>query len=154
MIKFENQNNIITKDMIANNNGSNEFQGICNNGEYEILYTNAFDGENSIQTIQGAEVKVDKVHLKSRINWIDDTKKEEGGIESISFVMNNDDAKLSSIFFTAPRGVIKKNRTGVGATTLEINSPRNSIIVVPTKALAKTKALLSKVENENRYKVL
>ena len=35
-----------------------------------------------------------------------------------------------------PHGIVDKKIPGIGATTLEINSKRNSIIVFPTKALA------------------
>ena len=38
-----------------------------------------------------------------------------------------------------PHGIVNKQLPGVGATTLEINSNRNSIIVLPTKALAFSK---------------
>ncbi|MBK9719191.1 MAG: hypothetical protein IPO85_17060 [Saprospiraceae bacterium] len=37
--------------------------------------------------------------------------------------------------------LIDKRATGIGATTCELTSPRNSIIVVPTRALAYSKAL-------------
>lgn len=50
------------------------------------------------------------------------------------------DCKLSQVFNQLPFGILNKNRTGVGATTLEIKSKRNSIIVVPTKNLAYNKA--------------
>lgn len=48
-------------------------------------------------------------------------------------------AKLGKYFDRLPYGIINKNITGIGATTLEMNSPRNSIIVFPTKALAYSK---------------
>ena len=49
----------------------------------------------------------------------------------------------------------KRQGTGVGATTLELSSPRNSIVVVPTRALAYNKAINSKIEGEeNKYKIL
>lgn len=38
-----------------------------------------------------------------------------------------------------PHGIVNKQIPGVGATTLEINANRNSIIVLPTKALAFSK---------------
>ena len=38
-----------------------------------------------------------------------------------------------------PFGIFNKNRTGVGATSLELRSERNSIIVCPTRALAYNK---------------
>ena len=75
-------------------------------------------------------------------------------VKDITFTMPNDDDKLSSVFTELPYGLIKKNRTGVGATTLELKSRRNSIIVVPTRALAYEKAKKSKLENSEKYEVL
>lgn len=40
-----------------------------------------------------------------------------------------------------PEGFLYKERTGVGATTLELTSKRNSIIVVPTRELASQKTI-------------
>ena len=39
-----------------------------------------------------------------------------------------------------PHGIINKTETGIGATTLELNSERNSIIVEPLKVTASAKA--------------
>lgn len=49
--------------------------------------------------------------------------------------------RLNNMFDRLPYGILDKRVTGIGATTLELNSPRNSIIVVPTKALAHNKAV-------------
>ena len=57
------------------------------------------------------------------------------------YIRKASDTKLGSLLTTLPWGLLKKNYTGIGATTLELNSPRNSIIVVPTKALAYNKYL-------------
>ena len=43
---------------------------------------------------------------------------------------------LADFIDKMPHGIIDKKIPGIGATTLEINSRRNSIIVFPTKALA------------------
>lgn len=43
---------------------------------------------------------------------------------------------LSDYLTKMPHGLVDKKITGIGATTLEINSKRDSIIVFPTKALA------------------
>jgi len=51
-----------------------------------------------------------------------------------------DGEKLSNVFDKMPYGRINKKVPGIGATTLEIKSKRNSIIVVPTQYLASTKA--------------
>jgi len=48
--------------------------------------------------------------------------------------------KLSSVVRQLPSGIIDKKATGIGATYTELTSTRNSIIVVPTKALASSKA--------------
>ncbi len=47
---------------------------------------------------------------------------------------------LSDALNTLPSGIIDKRVTGIGATSLEITSHRNSIIVMPTKVLADQKA--------------
>ena len=126
------------------------------NGKYEILFASMpskdddYSTDYIVQYINGADVKSPETDLQYEIDW-----KEKGKfINSISFTMPSDDAKLGHIFVTTPYGLIKKNRTGVGATTLELESPRNSIVVVPTKALAITKALKSKIEGIEKYKYL
>lgn len=49
--------------------------------------------------------------------------------------------KIGQIFDRMPYGIINKTITGLGATTLEIETPkRSSIIVVPTKTLAYSKS--------------
>lgn len=124
---------------------------------YEILFCTGIpksfeDGHPSmIQIINGADVNCENVDLKCKVNWLEKNKV----IESISFMMPRDDAHLKDVFTTSPYGLIKKNRTGVGATTLELDSPRNSIVVVPTRTLAYSKAVNSKIEGEeNKYKIL
>lgn len=64
---------------------------------------------------------------------------------------------LSFYIDKMPHGIVNKQIPGVGATTLEINSNRNSIIVLPTKALAFSKCkkhpntlyVGSEIKNEN-----
>lgn len=48
--------------------------------------------------------------------------------------------KLSQVFYYLPSGIINKTETGIGATTLEFSSKRNSIIVEPIKITASSKA--------------
>lgn len=124
---------------------------------YEILFCTGIpksfeDGHPSmIQIINGADVNCENVDLKCKVNWLEKNKV----IESISFMMPRDDAHLKDVFTTSPYGLIKKNRTGIGATTLELDSPRNSIVVVPTRTLAYSKAVNSRIEgDENKYKIL
>ena len=129
-------------------------------GRYEILYATApyndeSNGEvDDIQTIQylnNAHVRYNEVYLHYEIDW-----REKGkSINAINFLMPKDKGHLQDVFVTTPHGLIKKNKTGIGATTLELNSPRNSIIVVPTRALAYGKAISSRIEGApNKYKVL
>ena len=129
-------------------------------GRYEILYATApyndeSNGEvDDIQTIQylnNAHVRYNEVYLHYEIDW-----REKGkSINAINFLMPKDKGHLQDVFVTTPHGLIKKNKTGIGATTLELNSPRNSIIVVPTRALAYGKAISSRIEGDpNKYKVL
>lgn len=47
---------------------------------------------------------------------------------------------LENLLDRMPYGIINKKATGIGATTLEIKSDRNSIIVMPAKSLAYAKA--------------
>ena len=129
-------------------------------GRYEILYATApyYDENNgeienikTVQYLNNAHVRYNEVHLLYQIDW-----KEKGkSINAINFTMPKGKGHLQDVFVTTPHGLIKKNRTGVGATTLELNSPRNSIIVVPTRALAYGKAASSKIEGESdKYRVL
>ncbi len=52
-----------------------------------------------------------------------------------------DNYRLSDYISKIPHGIVDKKRPGIGATTIEIKSQRNSIIVTPTKALAYNKSL-------------
>lgn len=128
-------------------------KSIISVGKYEILFcsysTLDDDNDRAIQYLNNARV-VANAQLKYDITPSEDDEK----IRSIKFIMPSDDNKLSDVFENLPWGIVKKNRTGVGATTLEINSPRNSIIVVPTRALALNKAIPSKIEGTDKYRVL
>jgi hypothetical protein len=50
------------------------------------------------------------------------------------------ETKLSDVLIALPSGVIYKDETGMGATHLEMITPRNSIIVEPIKITASSKA--------------
>lgn len=52
----------------------------------------------------------------------------------------NKDTKLGDVFDFLPSGLVYKDETGLGATTLELNSQRHSIIVEPIKITASSKA--------------
>ncbi len=123
-------------------------------GKYEILFASTLpineyeDGNRGIQYINGALCDPN-CHYEYAIQW-----KEKGKeISSVDFKMQDDNAKLSTVFGSLPYGLIKKNRTGVGATTLELRSKRNSIIVVPTRSLAYEKAKNSWNEEIQGYSI-
>lgn len=137
-----------------------EPESIISVGKYEILFASVsyydeinkmIDSKKVMQYLNNAIVKYNEIDLEYTIDW------EEKGksICMINFKMLADKIHLADIFVTTPYGLIKKNRTGIGATTLELNSPRNSIVVVPTRALAYGKAASSKIEGESdKYRVL
>lgn len=137
-----------------------EPESIISVGKYEILFASVsyydeinkmIDSKKVMQYLNNAIVKYNEIDLEYTIDW------EEKGksICMINFKMPADKIHLADIFVTTPYGLIKKNRTGIGATTLELNSPRNSIVVVPTRALAYGKAASSKIEGESdKYRVL
>jgi hypothetical protein len=50
------------------------------------------------------------------------------------------ETKLSEVLSLLPPGLVQKDETGMGATTLELWAPRNSIIVEPIKITASSKA--------------
>jgi hypothetical protein len=60
------------------------------------------------------------------------------------------ETKLSEVLNLLPPGLIQKDETGMGATTLELLAPRNSIIVEPIKITASSKAY----NNTNNFGML
>ena len=129
-------------------------------GKYNVVYfpNEDSDGANgndysSIESLNGAIVNLKHTDLEYRINWVKKPDGDsEGEITSIDFTMPGDEKWLEKIFDRMPYGLIKKNRTGIGATTLELKADRNSIIVVPTKALASSKKLSGrKADKTGRY---
>lgn len=129
-------------------------------GKYNVVYfpNEDSDGANgndysSIESLNGATVNLKHTDLEYRIDWVKKPDGDsEGEITSIDFTMPGDEKWLEKIFDRMPYGLIKKNRTGIGATTLELKADRNSIIVVPTKALASSKKLSGrKADKTGRY---
>lgn len=60
-------------------------------------------------------------------------------IEVVTIKKQNN-TKLSEVLNLLPPGLVQKDETGMGATTLELLAPRNSIIVEPIKITASSKA--------------
>ena len=75
--------------------------------------------------------------VKNNKNIINQTPNDDGGQD---FLLKTD-SKLGDIFDFLPHGIINKTETGIGATSLELSSARNSIIVLPTIQTAKSKGV-------------
>lgn len=99
-----------------------------------------FDG---LHSIRNAEIKKEKLYLdaeKKNIRY-DYINKEDGNPRNeATILLKSDENRLSEIITQLPYGLIDKQATGVGATHLELHySKRDSIIVVPTRALGEGK---------------
>ena len=57
--------------------------------------------------------------------------KEVNGLETVYTLVPG--TKLSEVMDELPHGIINKNYTGIGGTTLELDCNRNSIVVEPLK---------------------
>jgi hypothetical protein len=75
--------------------------------------------------------------------------KEVNGLETVYTLVPG--TKLSEVMDELPHGIINKNYTGIGGTTLELDCNRNSIVVEPLKETAWAKA--QKPSRSNKYKV-
>lgn len=71
--------------------------------------------------------------------------KEVNGLETVYTLVP--DTKLSEVMDELPHGIINKNYTGIGGTTLELDCNRNSIVVEPLKetVLAKSQKLEKRI---------
>ena len=133
-----------------------EMEGVINNsGEFDdrkinILFhpVNVYDPQNGTTYLDRAIDYVNGATISYQ-GPADFTYIKHG----VKYTLPIDDAKLGDIFESLPYGILKKNRTGLGATTLELKAKRNSIIVVPTRALAYEKAKQSK-NDKGKYNVL
>jgi len=115
--------------------------------KYHILIEPSL-GPESIKYVQGARIIRDDTVKTFAVRYED-----QEGIKFINIQIASQGKMLSEIFETTPWGLIKKNHTGIGATTLELKAKRHSIIVVPTRALAVSKVVSTgKVEGSEKYK--
>ena len=150
-IKIQQRGELVY-DISQLNLGDYDIQFKVNEDIKNILDPNEVESARYISSINGAVVKNPKdSHLEYRVIVDND---RDINVLSVEFTIPKDDMKLGHFLSTSPYGLIKKNRTGVGATTLELSSPRNSIVVVPTRSLAYEKAKKSKIEGTDKYKVL
>ena len=132
-IKIQQRGELVY-DISQLNLGDYDIQFKVNEDIKNILDPNEVESARYISSINGAVVKNPKdSHLEYRVIVDND---RDINVLSVEFTIPKDDMKLGHFLSTSPYGLIKKNRTGVGATTLELSSPRNSIVVVPTRSLA------------------
>ena len=129
------------------------------NKRFQVEYIkNIVEPENSerkrLYKAQGAKIINPDLISFYGCTWIHRTDERGFELNGIQIVILNDNMKLSQLFDKTPYGILKKHRTGIGATTLELRSNRNSIIVVPTKALALDKVEKSRISRTNRYNYL
>lgn len=103
------------------------------NDDSDLVYLNGANIHYKSDKYYGIEYKVNRSVVP--------TEASKRKITSVDFTMPSEEDWLAGIFDRMPYGLVKKNRTGIGATTLELMADRNSIIVVPTKALASSKKL-------------
>lgn len=73
-------------------------------------------------------------------SWSNRKKYRVISLQKFNASENNRLTRLSDILPELPYGVVFKEETGMGATTLELKSKRNSIIVEPIKVTASSKA--------------
>ena len=79
------------------------------------------------------------INLAKREAFIDLDHLKDNKFYNGCFCTLEDGDKLGDFFDRLPYGVINKNITGIGATSLELRADRNSIIVLPIKAIAYNK---------------
>ena len=125
---------------------------------YEIFYPNISgycDGIGYYRSYMynGAFINTfddEKNPVRYEIIYQDDTHKR---IECMRLTLLYPRAKLGGIFTNLPYGIVKKSVPGIGATTLALNQPRDTIIVLPTKKLAYQKYLrgYNKDRTSNRF---
>lgn len=139
--KIINYSNEDIEDNIIDEQELEEIKSYLNIGkatidDFQTLFSINTDEEGNIvyTSIRNAEFKANKVYLDNH------TKEPRLKVLNNGFkVFLNNNEKLGDIIEILPYGLIDKKITGIGATTLELKSQRNSIIVMPTKALAYNK---------------
>ena len=125
---------------------------------YEIFYPNISGycdgiGYYRCYMYNGASIDTfndEKNPVRYEIIYHDDTHKR---IDCMRLTLLYPRAKLGGIFTSLPYGIVKKSVPGIGATTLALNQPRDTIIVLPTKKLAYQKYLrgYNKERTSNRF---
>src|SRR6188508_1502422 len=80
--------------------------------------------------------------------------KPRGKSGIIEYILKNTfegrDTKLSDVFNFLPSGIIDKTETGIGGTSCELDSKRDSIIVQPYNHTAHSKSLSKSITNQHQ----
>jgi hypothetical protein len=87
--------------------------------------------------------------IKESAKIISQKDNESGGVD---YILENG-SKLGESFHFLPAGIINKRETGIGATTLEMKSLRNSIIIEPLKITVVEKELQERGKEQPEYKL-
>lgn len=109
--------------------------------DYGAIVSILTDEEGNVifASTRNVPLKADKIYLDN------ETKEQRVDYKNNAIITYlNQGEKLGDIIEYLPYGLIDKKITGIGATTLEMKAKRNSIIVMPTKALAYNKYKLEK----------
>lgn len=96
-----------------------------------------------LHSIRNADIREDKLYLdeeKENVRYSYINKQDGNPRNEAVILLKPDENRLSEIITQLPYGLIDKQATGIGATHLELHcSKRDSIIVVPTRALGEGK---------------
>lgn len=98
-----------------------------------------FDG---LHSIRNANIVNERLYLdesKENVRYTYQNKHEGNTRNKATIYLNPNENRLSEIITQLPYGLVDKQATGIGATYSEMHSERNSIIVVPTRALGESK---------------
>ena len=83
-------------------------------------------------TINNAEV----LDVPGVVYRLHPNETEKNRLDSLEVLIKDNTKRFSEVFRQLPYGIIKKNVTGIGATTLALDAENNCIVVCPTRSLA------------------
>lgn len=116
----------------------------------QLVYEIDLDAPTKFSMVNGAMIYPEKANARISLDYAGDV--EDGGAWTMRLEQGD---KLGQFMDRVPFGILDKTITGLGATTLELETQvRDSIIVVPTKSLAYNKHLTTeqrKGENSSMY---
>ena len=108
-----------------------------NQNKDQLVYEIDLDAPTKFSMVNGANINPEKANAFISLDYIGNN--EDGGAWTMRLEQGD---KLGCFVDRVPFGILDKTITGLGATTLELETQvRDSIIVVPTKSLAYNKHL-------------